>query len=87
MPTPKKLPETLTPDECTALVAQPKPRYPTGLRDLGFAVERAQETHLAPLGLLPVVYVVVSSALALVCVSLVSAPPREETLSRFFASR
>ncbi len=34
MTTPKKLPETLTPDECTALVAQPKPRYPTGLRDL-----------------------------------------------------
>ncbi len=34
MPTPKKLPETLTADECTALVAQPKPRYPTGLRDL-----------------------------------------------------
>ncbi len=34
MPTPKKLPETLTEDECTALSSQPKPRYPTGLRDL-----------------------------------------------------
>ncbi len=34
MPIPKKLPETLTPTECKALVAQPKPRYPTGLRDL-----------------------------------------------------
>ncbi len=34
MPTPKKLPETLTPEECQTLVAQPKPRYPTGLRDL-----------------------------------------------------
>ncbi len=34
MPTPKKLPETLTEDECTKLTSQPKPRYPTGLRDL-----------------------------------------------------
>jgi site-specific recombinase XerD len=34
MAAPKKLPETLTPLECKALLAQPKPRYPTGLRDL-----------------------------------------------------
>lgn len=34
MTIPQKLPETLSPDECKALVAQPKPRYPTGLRDL-----------------------------------------------------
>ena len=34
MATPQKLPETLTPLECKALLAQPKPRYPTGLRDL-----------------------------------------------------
>ncbi len=34
MPTPKKLPETLTEGECIALTSQPKPRYPTGLRDL-----------------------------------------------------
>ena len=60
----------------------------TTIATLGFfAVERAQGTPFAPLGLLPVVYVVVASALALVGASLVSAPPREETLSRFFASR
>ena len=34
MATPKKLPETLTPLEYKALLTQPKPRYPTGLRDL-----------------------------------------------------
>jgi integrase/recombinase XerD len=33
MARPKKLPVTLTRVECQALLAQPNPRYPTGLRD------------------------------------------------------
>ena len=34
MARPKKLPVTLTRAECEALLAQPNPRYPTGLRDI-----------------------------------------------------